>query len=174
MARDQDAQTGSATSEEDAALARVEQLIDMILEDRENARSTFFDFRIKDLRKALDQATKDHAWDVLDRTFSMISATTTEMMLRAVIALRMACDQHDERHGSRQYPPVAEHAERLQRVAVFTLDCATRYAKVRHVSSITPPGDPKIVQFAEATKRVHTSKSKQLAAAKARAKAVEA
>ena len=160
-------------TDDESAQARVERLIDEILQNRGGAQSGFFDIRISDLRCALDAAAKDSVWDVVDRTFGMIAAVSTEMAVRATVALRKALDRHDAHPGAELFPPVNEHAERVQRIAHFTLDCATKYAKVRHLTTIAKRGDPKIVSFEDARKKADTTKGRRNATRKSK-EAVEA
>jgi hypothetical protein len=170
--RADDTNNDGANAADEVTIEQVGQLIDEILDERSSLRNTFLPGRLHKLRSALDKATRICAWDVLDLTFALIAATSTEMMVRAVVALRTRCDMHDQKPKD-LYPPVAEHAERLQRVANFTLDCATRYAKVRHLTTIAKRGDPKIVSIDDARKKADTTKGRRNATRKSK-EAVEA
>jgi len=156
-----DQMSGADETPDAPPIGVIRRVTDELLNGDSSWVSMFYSDSIRELRQALDVASRENAWEMVEYVFQMIASTSAEMALRSVLGLRLATRRHDQDGmAPSQFPPIKEEAERLQRIAIFLLDCATKYAKVRHVSSLVRrQGDPKIVNFDEAREKAERAKT---------------
>ena len=126
-------------------LADVERLVDRLLSRSLDRPTIIMEIDVPELRRALGRASQEDLAGVMRLAVSQVTASGTEMLVRSLLALRAACEEHD-RHDSpsgQEYPRVAAEAERVERVVRFLVEIFGDYAKALRLAKLARREDAK-------------------------------
>ena len=149
------------------ALADVERLVDRLLGRSLDSPHVIMEIDIPELRRALAAASQEDLDGVMRLAVGQVTASGTEMLVRSLLALRSACEEHDRRDSpsGQEYPRVAAEAERVERVVRFLVEIFGDYAKARRLAKLAKREDSGSAGTDNAPgkktpKRSHTPKKK--------------
>jgi len=134
-----------APTAEKGALADVERLVDRLLSRSLDHPSIIMELDVPELRRALSAASQKDLAGVMRLAVSQVTASGTEMLVRSLLALRAACEEHDrhEAPSGQEYPRVAAEAERVERVVRFLVEIFGDYAKALRLAKLARGEDSK-------------------------------
>ena len=130
---------------EEGAVADVERVVDRLLSRSLDRAGVIMEIDVPELRRALGRASQEDLDGVMRLAVGQVTASGAEMLVRSLLALRAACEEHDrhEAPSGQEYPRVAAEAERVERVVRFLVEIFGDYAKALRLAKLARQEDAK-------------------------------